>query len=124
MAGHLLPGPHPALVPARPDAAGPPVTLGDAVLQARGLPPEPPPLNHALEPAADAEMGGERKRNSKMCLNVFHGPLVRSEVPRSSTLPPSTLRVFKKDGDSISFTVKCCPCHLPRIMFRFDRKAC
>ena len=61
VAGHLLPGPHPALVPARPDAAGPPVTLGDAVLQARGLPPEPPPLNHALEPAADAEMGGERK---------------------------------------------------------------
>ena len=94
MAGHLLPGPHPALVPARPDAAGPPVTLGDAVLQARGLPPEPPPLNHALEPAADAEMGGERKRNSKMCLNlnVFHGPRSPSSLRSSTVFHPSTFQ--------------------------------
>lgn len=55
VAGHLLLGPHPALVPARPDAAGPPVALGDPVLVS-GHPREAPSLHHALESASDAEI--------------------------------------------------------------------
>ena len=56
VAGHLLQRPHAALVAARPDAAGPPVALGRAVLVGRH-PGEAPPLHHALETAPHAEMG-------------------------------------------------------------------
>ena len=75
VAGHLLQGPHAALVAARPDAAGPPVALGRTVLVGRH-PGEAPALHHALEPAPLAEMGKLSLTAFKVILVVW--PILRS----------------------------------------------